>query len=156
MLHGSNLGTCNKCRPQRRGSIAKTSTSQCVRPPRANEQSANHVENHLPVRACYLVGIATYMFNVIKNKMISNITFQTAQLSSHSQNLRNNNLQLAKETFGPRLYNKLLVDIKNSYHQHAFKWSPKCLLKDENCINACFKSDFLQLSCRAGVHRHVV
>ena len=78
----------------------------------------HHVENHLPVRACCLVGIATYMYNVIKNKTHSNITFHSAQSSSHSQRLRSNNLlrparsrtnhgSKSLETFGPRLYNKL-------------------------------------------------
>ena len=117
---------------------------------------AHYVESHLPIRACCLVGIATYMFNVINGKTHSNIDFHPAQ-SSHGQKLRNSKLlrpapartnygTKSLETIRPSLYNKIPVDIRNSHHQHAFKWSLKCHLRNENFINACFTSNFLHLN----------
>ena len=116
---------------------------------------AHLVENHLPIRACCLVGITTYTYNVINGKTHSNLQFTSSQLI-HGRNLRERNpLRPAQartnyghrslETFGPMLFNKVPPDIQKLHHQHAFKWSLKCQLRNEQFIRTCFTADFLKL-----------
>ena len=85
-----------------------------------------------------------------------NVEFTSSQLI-HGRNLRERNLlrpaqartnygHRSLETFGPMLFNKVPPDIQKLHHQHAFKWSLKCQLRNEQFIRTCFTADFLKLN----------
>lgn len=110
------------------------------------------VESHLPLRGICLLHIASYMFNATHKLTLSNIDFNT----TNNRNLRNSNaLRPAAartnygaksiEAIGPRAFNKIPAEIKSSRHQHAFKWTLKCHLRNESFIASCFDASFFDL-----------
>lgn len=110
------------------------------------------VESHLPLRGICLLNIASYMFNATHNLTLSNIDFNT----NNNRKLRNANaLRPAAartnygvksiESIGPRVFNKVPAEIKSSRHQHAFKWTFRCHLRNESFIASCFDASFFDL-----------
>jgi hypothetical protein len=116
------------------------------------------VENHLPIRAISLLNTATYMFQATHGKTICNIKFdKTSHLGR--EGLRNQEkLRPAKsrtncgkqsiDVFGPKVYNAIPDDIKSAHHEHAFKWTLKCYLRNEKFISSCFNSSFFSFNLR--------
>ena len=115
---------------------------------------AHQVESHLPIRGCCVLNTTSYVYNVIHGNTYSNIKFAE---SSHSVNLRErgtprpaasktNYGAKSIEAFGPKLFNKILSDIKKSRHQHDFKWTMKCHLRNEKFITTCFNNNFYDLT----------
>lgn len=112
----------------------------------------HHVENHLPVRGICLLNVASYVFNVIHSATHANIRFVDGNQSRlrNSTNLRpaakrTNYGAKSIETFGANAFNSIPPDIKKSRHQHAFKWTLKCHLRNEKFIRSCFDSTFFDL-----------
>lgn len=116
----------------------------------------HRVENHLPVRAIAVLNIASYVFNVTHGLTHSNIKFTTTE-SFHTRSLRKRlDLRPASkrtsfgaksmETIGAIIFNRIPVEIKASRHQHAFKWTLRCHLRQENFIRSCFDATFFDLN----------
>lgn len=115
----------------------------------------HQVEAHLPVRAICLLNTATYMYQIENKLTHSNIKLNNMD-KEHNMNLRNShNIRPepvktnygAKSiaSFGPKVYNKIPTDIKRSHHQHAFKWTLKCHLRNEKFITSCFDATFFDI-----------
>lgn len=126
-------------------------------PNRANRVNmfTHQVESHLPIRGICTLAIATYIYNALHKNSLCNIQFQKVS-ELHSKNLRNtSNLRPVKtrtefgartmEAIGPRIFNKIPQEIKSSRHQHAFKWTFKCHLRNERFVKSCFDSTFFSL-----------
>ena len=118
------------------------------------EMFTHHVESNLPIRGSCVLNTASYVYNVLHGYTHSNIKFTE---SNHNVNLRERGtLRPAAsktnygiksiETFGPKLFNKIPLDIKKSRHQHAFKWTMKCHLRKEKFISTCFTKEFYDLN----------
>lgn len=96
------------------------------------------------------MNIATYMYRALSDSTHTNIKFT---ITSGTRELRNNN-DLRPETartnygtksiatIGPKIFNKLPEDIKRNHHQHAYKWTLKCHLRNERFIKSCFDASF--------------
>ena len=113
----------------------------------------HQVENHLPIRGTCLLHIATYVYNNLHALIHSNLIFSTSNDIHPERTLRNSNLlrpALSKSNYGSRamssvgpvVFNKIPTMISTSRHQHAFKWTLRCHLRNETFISSCFDSSF--------------
>jgi Reverse transcriptase (RNA-dependent DNA polymerase)/Endonuclease/Exonuclease/phosphatase family len=120
------------------------------------EMYCNHVENHLPIRGCCVLGIATYMYKSLHGNTMSNLEFPQSGII-HRRSLRNAaELRPSKarieygrdaiSSIGPRVFNKLSEDIRSSEHIFAFKRSTLRHLQKQSFINTCFNKKFFSLS----------
>lgn len=100
----------------------------------------HHVGNHLPIRGICLLNIASYVFKVLRNSTVSNIN-SLIRPASKKTNYGTKSI----ETIGPSIFNKIPNEIKQSRHQHTFKWTLKCHLRKSEFLTSCFDSTFFDL-----------
>ena len=127
-------------------------------PYRSNRVDMYHhqVESHLPLRGICLLNIATYVFNNLHGSTFSNLVFPASTHIHPGRTLRNSNLRpsasrtsygsRAMSSVGPSIYNKIPASIQSSRHQHAFKWTLRCHLRNEVFISSCFDSSFFNFT----------
>ncbi|CRK98448.1 CLUMA_CG011805, isoform A [Clunio marinus] len=113
----------------------------------------HQVESHLPLRGIAILSTACYIYKSIKGHTLSNIIYEKSGENKSNMTLRNElSLRPTKkkteygakafENIGPTIYNKIPLEIKQSKHQHAFKWCTRCFLRNETFISSCFDASF--------------
>jgi exonuclease III len=117
----------------------------------------HQVGNHLPIRGICAFNIAKYVFNVKHKSTHSNIILSKppSTINRSLRSHKNDDLQPAAfqtnygsksiDYIGPRVFSAIPRPVRESRHQHAFKWTLKCHLRNEKFVQSCFDSSFFEL-----------
>jgi hypothetical protein len=117
------------------------------------EMYEKHVENCLPIRGLNFLSTATYVYNNIHKKCLSNIDFERS--INEEYELRNNNDlrpmrcrtnygQKSITTYGIKVFNSIPDSIQLMRTTASFKTSLKLHLKKEDFLSQCFSGHFLK------------
>lgn len=109
------------------------------------------VEKNLPIRALCYINIATFMYNCIHKKILTNFDFAAVNPGSSRRDeyfkpdISKTSIGARKiETFGPKIFNSVPNGIKKMSNQHSFKASLVMHIKNPQFLKSCFNNDFLK------------
>lgn len=116
------------------------------------EMYSHQIQNCLPVRAIIFVNTATYVFNNLANNIHTNIAFDRNVLNSRTRRAgqliksqsKTNYGQKRISNFGVGIFNSIPQAIKYSPHMHAFKWTLKCHIRNEEMMSTFLSGKFLK------------
>lgn len=117
------------------------------------EMYLHNVENCLPIRAMHYVNTAVFIFNIVNEKVLSNIRLHTAHTTRTTRNsnqykpckFKSNFGKRMIQTLGIKIYNNVPQTIKELTSHRAFKWALKCTIRRQDFISNCFSNMYLKL-----------
>lgn len=108
----------------------------------------NLVNNFLPIRGLCYMQTAAFVYNVMHDKIHSNIKFEANIIETRqkgdlkSRKSRTSYGRRSIQAFGPKIYNEVPSFMKNLPHVHSFKYHLKKTIKTEEYISMFLSSAF--------------